>query len=31
MNLDLNYKATFTILKDIESQGLVQFNKEYLV
>ena len=30
MSNDPNYKATFTILKDIESQGLVQFNKEYL-
>ena len=30
MSFDPNYKATFTILKDIESQGLVQFNKEYL-
>ena len=30
MSLDPNYKATFIILKDIESQGLVQFNKEYL-
>lgn len=30
MTLDPNYKATFVILKDIESQGLVQFNKEYL-
>jgi hypothetical protein len=28
--LDPNYKATFIILKDIESQGLVHFNKEYL-
>lgn len=30
MSFDPNYKATFVILKDIESQGLVQFNKEYL-
>ena len=30
MSLDPNYKATFIILKDVESQGLVQFNKEYL-
>ena len=30
MSFDPNYKATFAILKDIESQGLVQFNKEYL-
>ena len=30
MSFDPNYKATVVILKDIESQGLVQFNKEYL-
>lgn len=30
MSFDPNYKATFVILKDIELQGLVQFNKEYL-
>ena len=30
MSLDPNYKATVIILKDIEFQGLVQFNKEYL-
>jgi len=30
LTLDPNYKATVIILKDIESQGLVQFNKEYL-
>jgi hypothetical protein len=30
LSLDPNYKATFIILKDIESQGLVHFNKEYL-
>ncbi|MGY5147564.1 MAG: hypothetical protein ACW9W4_06170 [Candidatus Nitrosopumilus sp. bin_7KS] len=30
MTLDPNYKATFVILKDIELQGLVQFNNEYL-
>ncbi|QLH04588.1 hypothetical protein C5F49_04125 [Nitrosopumilus oxyclinae] len=30
MTLDPNYKATVVILKDIESKGLVQFNKEYL-
>lgn len=29
MTLDPNYKATIVILNDIESQGLVQFNKEY--
>lgn len=27
---DLNYKATVAILNDIESQGLVRINKEYL-
>jgi len=30
LSFDPNYKATFVILKDIESHGLVQFNKEYL-
>jgi hypothetical protein len=30
LSFDPNYKATFVILKDIELQGLVQFNKEYL-
>jgi hypothetical protein len=30
LSFDPNYKATVVILKDIESQGLVQFNKEYL-
>jgi len=30
LNLDPNYKATLVILKDIELQELVQFNKEYL-
>lgn len=30
MTLDPNYKATIAILNDIESQGLVRFNKEYL-
>jgi len=30
LTLNPNYKATFVILKDIESQGLVEFNKEYL-
>lgn len=29
MSLDPNYKATFVILNDIESHGLIQFNKEY--
>ena len=29
MSIDPNYKATFVILNDIESHGLVQFNKEY--
>lgn len=29
MSLDPNYKATFVILNDIESHGLVQFNKAY--
>jgi hypothetical protein len=29
LSLDPNYKATFVILNDIESHGLVQFNKEY--
>ena len=30
MSLNPNYKATLVILNDIESHGLVQFNKEYL-
>lgn len=30
MSSDPNYKATFVILNDIELQGLIQFNKEYL-
>ncbi len=30
MSFDPNYKATFVILNDIELQGLIQFNKEYL-
>ena len=29
MSIDPNYNATFVILNNIESQGLVQFNKEY--
>ena len=29
MKIDPNYKATLMILNDIESQGLIQFNKEY--
>ncbi|MBC8515650.1 MAG: hypothetical protein ISR81_04725 [Nitrosopumilus sp.] len=29
MSFDPNYKATLMILNDIESKGLVQFNKEY--
>jgi len=29
LSLDPNYKATFVILNDIESHGLVQFNKAY--
>lgn len=29
MSLNSNYKATLVILKDIESHGLIQFNKEY--
>jgi len=29
LSLDPNYKATFVILNDIESHGLIQFNKEY--
>lgn len=29
MSIDPNYKATLMILNDIESQGLIQFNKEY--
>ncbi|MGY5151640.1 MAG: hypothetical protein ACW9XA_05170 [Candidatus Nitrosopumilus sp. bin_6a] len=29
MNFDPNYKATLLILNDIESKGLIQFNKEY--
>jgi hypothetical protein len=29
LNVDPNYKATLMILNDIESQGLIQFNKEY--
>jgi len=30
VSLNPNYKATLVILNDIESHGLVQFNKEYL-
>lgn len=30
MSLNPNYKATIVILNDIESHGLIQFNKEYL-
>ena len=30
MNTDVNYNATLVILKDIENQGLIQFNQEYL-
>lgn len=29
MSFDPNYKATLMILNDIESQGLIHFNKEY--
>lgn len=30
MSVEPNYKATSVILNDIERQGLIQFNKEYL-
>jgi hypothetical protein len=30
MSVEPNYKATTVILNDIERQGLIQFNKEYL-
>ncbi len=30
MSFQPNYKATLVILNDIEKQGLIQFNKEYL-
>ena len=30
MTVEPNYKATMVILNDIESHGLIQFNKEYL-
>ena len=29
MSFDPNYKATLLILNDIESKGLIRFNKEY--
>ena len=29
MSFDPNYKATLLILNDLESKGLIQFNKEY--